>query len=58
MEGADVVPVTFALNDVELGRERGAAPSWLTESYGRKLVAQALKAESVRNWLPSLNNLK
>ena len=58
VEGADVVPVTFALNDVELGREHGAAPSWLTESYGRKLVAQALKAESVRNWLPSLNNLK
>ena len=58
VEGADVAPVTFALDDVELGREQGAAPSWLTENYGKKLVAQALKAESVRNWLAALTNLK
>ena len=58
VEGADVAPVAFAIEDVELGREQGAAPSWLTQQYGKKLVAMALKAETVRNWLPAVTNLK
>ena len=57
VEGADVPPVAFALEDVELGREQGAAPSWLTQQYGKKLVSMALKTEAVRKWLPSLANL-
>ena len=51
-------PVTFALEDVELGREQGAAPSWLTQQYGKKLVSMALNAEAVRKWLPLLKNLE
>ncbi|MGN0833629.1 MAG: hypothetical protein ACI4RD_08295 [Kiritimatiellia bacterium] len=34
-------PVTVSLDDVELGRETGAAPSWLTERYGKKLIDAA-----------------
>lgn len=34
-------PVAVALSDVELGRETGAAPSWLTAQYGRRLLARA-----------------
>jgi len=34
-------PVSVSLNDVELGRETGAAPSWLTTQYGKKLLAKA-----------------
>lgn len=34
-------PATVSLDDVELGRETGAAPSWLTERYGKKLVTRA-----------------
>ena len=58
VEGAEVPPVAFALNDVKLGREQGAAPPWLTQQYGKKLVAMALQVEAVRKWLPSLKNLK
>ena len=36
-------PVAVSLDDVELGRETGAAPSWLTERYGRKLLTVAMK---------------
>ena len=36
-------PVTVSLDDVELGRETGAAPSWLTERYGRKLLDAAME---------------
>lgn len=35
------VPVAVALSDIELGRETGAAPSWLTAQYGRRLLARA-----------------
>ena len=34
-------PVAVALSDIELGRETGAAPSWLTAQYGRRLLARA-----------------
>lgn len=34
-------PVAVSLDDVELGRETGAAPSWLTERYGKKLLSRA-----------------
>lgn len=58
VEGADVPPVVFALDDVVLGSERGAAPSWLTQSYGRKLVEKALSADSVRAGLSAFSKLK
>lgn len=35
-------PVAVALSDVELGHETGAAPSWLTAQYGRRLLARAV----------------
>ena len=38
-----VAPITVSLDDVELGRETGAAPSWLTERYGRKLLSTAFE---------------
>ena len=58
VEGAGVPPVAFALDDVELGREQGVAPSWLTRQYGKKLVKKALATESIQKWLQSLTNLK
>jgi len=58
VEGADVAPVSFSLDDVELGRETGAAPSWIANRYGMKLVSMALKGEAVQKWLSTLNNLK
>ena len=58
VEGADVPPVTFNLSGVELGREQGVAPSWLTHSYGRKLVAKALESDAVRAGLSAFSKLK
>lgn len=43
-----VAPITVSLDDVELGRETGAAPSWLTERYGRKLLDRAFEGFSRR----------
>ena len=43
-----VAPITVSLDDVELGRETGAAPSWLTERYGRKLLGRAFEGFSGR----------
>ena len=54
VEGAEVSPVTFALEDVELGREQGAAPSWLTQQYGKKLVAMVFGIAEVKDFLGKL----
>lgn len=58
VEGADMPPVPFAVEKVELGRKTGAVPPRIMERYGFDLVLKALKAESVQKWLPSLTNLK
>ena len=42
VEGADVAPVPFSVDEVELGRETGAVPPRLLERYGAKLVSMAL----------------
>ena len=54
VEGADAAQVVFSLADVELGRERGAAPSWLTQDYGEKLVSLALGSENVKASLAAI----
>ena len=54
VDGADAAPVVFSLADVELGRESGAAPSWLTQRYGEKLVSMALRSEKVKADLAAL----
>lgn len=58
VEGADVQPLPFSLDDVELGSVEAAAPSWLTQQQGAKLVSMALKDEAVQKWLTTLTNLK
>ena len=55
-EGLDVQPVQFSLDDVELGSVEAAAPSWLTQQQGAKLVSVALKDEAVRQWLLPVKN--
>ena len=55
-EGLDVQPVQFSLDDVELGTVEAAAPSWLTQQQGAKLVSVALKDEAVRQWLLPVKN--
>ena len=57
-EGADAKPVVFSLDDVELGRERGAAPAWLVQRYGEKLVSMVLADAAVRAGLSSFAKLK
>ena len=57
-EGVDAKPVVFSLDDVELGRERGAAPAWLVQRYGEKLVSMVLADAAVRAGLSSFAKLK
>lgn len=57
VEGLDVQPVQFSLDDVELGTVEAAAPSWLTQQQGAKLVSMALNDATVQKWLLALTNL-
>lgn len=57
VEGADVRPVPFGVDDVELGRAQGVAPSWLSGDYGIKLVTRVLKGMEFRQRLSSLAEL-
>ena len=58
VEGRNVAPMPFKLEDVELGREQGAAPSWLTQRYGEKLVSMAIDNASLRTNLSALKGQK
>lgn len=58
VEGRDVAPMPFKMEDVELGREQGAAPSWLTQRHGEKLVSMALGNASLRTNLSALKGQK
>jgi len=58
VEGADVAPIMLDVNDVELGREKGAAPSWLTERYMKKLVSQVLGDATLLKGLSALSSLE
>lgn len=47
--------VVVSLDDVELGRETGAAPSWLTERYGKRLLDVAMKKLTLVSIADALN---